>query len=212
MDLDSMRREYQGVALTPESLEVSPFDQFRKWLQVAIDANMQDPTAMCLATVDDQGRPSQRIVLLKQFDETGLVFFTNLGSRKAHEILTNQVVSTHFAWLPLNRQVSVEGRAFKLGLTSVLKYFSGRPRESQLAAWASHQSQPISSRTVFENEFHRLKEKFSNGIIPLPSFWGGFRIAPSSWEFWQGGDHRLHDRFRYVSADDNEWVVNRLSP
>ena len=211
MDLENQRREYRYGKLQRNTLSDVPVDQFSQWLQAAVDAEIQDPTAMCVATVDSDGRPSQRTVLLKNFDQSGLVFFTNLGSRKAEQMKGNDAVSLHFSWLEVDRQVCVEGHAEKLGVTAVLKYFMSRPRESQLAAWSSQQSRKLSSRTVLDDEYQRMRQKFFHGEIPLPSFWGGFKVVPNRWEFWQGGEHRLHDRFCYTKLPQG-WSINRIAP
>lgn len=198
--------------LSRDDLDENPILQFANWLQEAELAGMPDANAMSLATVAADGRPSQRIVLLKQFDETGFVFYTNLGSRKAREIGGNPQVSLHFAWLSLHRQVIISGRAEKLSAMEAFRYFSTRPQDSQLAAWASQQSRPISSRQLLEQQFLQMKEKFSKGEIPLPSFWGGYRVRPDSIEFWQGRQHRLHDRFLYRQSAPEVWTIERLSP
>jgi pyridoxamine 5'-phosphate oxidase len=151
------------------------------------------------------------MVLLKQFDHRGFVFYTNLESRKAMDIKQNSRVSLHFPWLQLDRQVIVGGRAEPLPRAEVLKYFLSRPVESQLGAWASKQSAVISSRQVLEQQFSDIKEKFSTGEIPLPDFWGGYRVVPDEIEFWQGGENRLHDRFSF-ERDKDGWSINRLSP
>ena len=174
-------------------------------------ANIQDPTAMSLATVGAEGKPWQRMVLLKGFDEGGFVFYTNLGSRKAAEIEGNGQVSLHFPWLQLDRQVIVGGTAQRLSTAEVTSYFLSRPKGSQLAAWASKQSSPVNSRQVLETQFEQVKEKFSEGEIPLPDFWGGYRVVPEEIEFWQGGENRLHDRFRF-KRENHQWDVARLSP
>lgn len=212
MDLEDTRREYDFGSLDRKSLADSPFDQFRKWMADAIDSGIKDPTAMCVATVGKDGRPSQRIVLLKHFDEKGFVFYTNLESRKARDIEENTAVSLHFPWTKIDRQVSVEGRAEKLGLSTVLKYFITRPIESQLAAWSSPQSRRIDTRAMLEDEYKRMQMKFAQGKIPVPSFWGGYRVVPDQWEFWQGGEHRLHDRFQYSPSRQGRWEINRLAP
>ena len=212
MELEARRREYRFGHLHRNNLADSPYDQFHRWMREAMDAEVQDPTAMCLATVGRDGRPSQRTVLLKQFDTAGFVFFTNLESRKAKEIDSNDAVSLHFSWLKIDRQVSVEGRAHKLSLTTVLKYFVSRPRESQLAAWSSAQSQQLETRSIIESEFRRMQLKFFQRSIPLPSFWGGFRVVPYQWEYWQGGEHRLHDRFQYTPHTEGGWKIHRLAP
>ena len=212
MALESERREYDFGHLTRESLADNPFDQFQRWLKQALDCEIQDPTAMCVATVGADGQPWQRMVLLKHVDRQGFVFYTNLGSRKAREIAHNPSVSLHFPWLQLDRQVIVAGRAEKLGKAQVLKYFLTRPRESQLAAWASRQSNRIGSRQILEAEFSRLKSKFAKGEVPLPEFWGGYRVVPTEIEFWQGGERRLHDRFHYQLQEDGGWLIEQLAP
>ena len=211
MSLEDNRREYDYGKLSRESLADDPFAQFTLWMNQAIEAQIQDPTAMSVATVSPEGKPWQRMVLLKGFDEQGFVFYTNLGSRKAKEIEANAQVSLHFPWLQLDRQVIVGGRAERLSAVEVMKYFISRPKESQLAAWASKQSSRINSRQALETQFAQIKEKFTKGDIPLPDFWGGFRVVPEEIEFWQGGESRLHDRFSY-NRDGDDWQIDRLSP
>jgi pyridoxamine 5'-phosphate oxidase len=211
MSLQDNRREYDYGKLSRESLLDSPFDQFKLWMAQAIEADIQDPTAMSVATVNAEGKPWQRMVLLKDFDERGFVFYTNLGSRKAAEIEGNAQVSLHFPWLQLDRQVIVGGRAERLSTVDVMKYFLSRPKGSQLAAWASKQSSRINSRQALETQFEQVKAKFSKGEIPLPDFWGGFRVVPEEIEFWQGGESRLHDRFSF-QRDGDDWDIARLSP
>jgi pyridoxamine 5'-phosphate oxidase len=211
MSLEDSRREYQYGRLTRESLKGSPFEQFTVWMEQAVESNMPDPTAMCLATVDSEGKPWQRTVLLKGFDKQGFLFYTNLGSRKARDIAGNANVSLLFPWMPLDRQVIVGGHAEKLSKTQVLKYFLKRPRGSQLAAWASRQSSRITSRQALEAQFMQMKQKYLSGGVPLPDFWGGYRIIPTEFEFWQGGESRLHDRFQYLKQG-NHWEIARLAP
>ena len=211
MSLQDNRREYDYGKLSRESLLDSPFDQFKLWMAQAIEADIQDPTAMSVATVSAEGKPWQRMVLLKDFDERGFVFYTNLGSRKAAEIEGNAQVSLHFPWLQLDRQVIVGGRAERLSTVEVMKYFLSRPKGNQLAAWASKQSSRINSRQALETQFEQVKAKFSKGEIPLPDFWGGFRVIPEEIEFWQGGESRLHDRFSF-QRDGDDWDIARLSP
>ena len=211
MSLEENRREYDYGKLSRESLLDNPFDQFTLWMNQAIEAKVQDPTAMSVATVNSEGKPWQRMVLLKGFNEQGFVFYTNLGSRKAKEIENNAQVSLHFPWLQLDRQVIVGGRAERLSTAEVIKYFLSRPRDSQLAAWASKQSSHINSRQALETQFAQIKQKFAKGEIPLPDFWGGYRVVPEEIEFWQGGESRLHDRFCF-KRDDDEWNIARLSP
>lgn len=212
MDINQIRREYLHGGLSSGSLQSNPFNQFQHWLAQAVDANVQDPTAMSVATVDAAGQPSQRIVLLKDCDKKGFVFYTNHDSRKAQEIAGNNKVSLHFAWLTLDRQVKICGTAQRVPTSEALKYFSSRPRESQLATWASEQSRPIASRAYLEQEFARMKDKFSQDEIPLPDFWGGYRVKPTRIEFWQGGANRLHDSFQFTLQRDKSWRVERLAP
>ncbi|UPQ90225.1 pyridoxamine 5'-phosphate oxidase [Vibrio sinaloensis] len=211
MELEDIRREYCKGGLRRKDLLADPVDQFNLWLQQAIDAKLTDPTAMTVATVDETGQPFQRIVLLKDVDQRGFVFYTNLGSRKAQHIEHNAKVSLHFPWHPIERQVHITGVAEKLSAAENMKYFSSRPKGSQLAAIASKQSSRISARGVLEGKFLELKQKFAAGEIPVPSFWGGFRIKPESIEFWQGGEHRLHDRFLF-SKQQQAWQIDRLAP
>lgn len=211
MELEDIRREYTKGGLRRKDLSADPIEQFDLWLKQAVDAKLTDPTAMTVATVDANGQPFQRIVLLKHVDQQGFVFYTNLGSRKAQHIEGNARVSLHFPWHPLERQVHVTGVAEKLSVVENMKYFSSRPKESQIAAIASKQSSRISARGILEGKYLELKKKFEKGEIPVPSFWGGYRIRPESIEFWQGGEHRLHDRFLFSKQQDN-WLVDRLAP
>lgn len=210
-DIADLRREYTRGGLRRKDLPEQPLPLFNQWLKQACDAQLPDPTAMSLSTVDQSGQPYQRIVLLKRVDESGFVFFTNLGSRKAQHIKDNPRVSLLFPWHWLERQVMVLGQVEKLPVSEVLTYFSSRPRDSQIGAWVSHQSRHISTRGILEGKFLEMKQKFSQGKIPLPDFWGGYRIKPESVEFWQGGAHRLHDRFIY-QRDGETWQITRLAP
>ncbi len=216
MKLQDFRREYLLNGLRREQLDRDPIQQFESWLQQAMDFGLSDPTAMTLATVNESGQPSQRIVLLKQVDNDGFVFFTNTSSTKGQNIANNPHVSLHFPWYPLERQVHVCGIASSLSEEEVEDYFSSRPKESQLAAWASEQSQPIPSRDHLLTRYQDLQEKYQDSDAPLPPFWGGYRVAPLQIEFWQGGEHRLHDRFQYTLHNDanNEaqWHIQRLAP
>jgi len=214
LDIEHFRREYLYSGLRRADLADCPYEQFEHWLRQAVDVGLQDPTAMSVATVDSEGRPWQRIVLLKHQDNQGFVFYTNLESRKATEIAGNPQVSLHFPWMALDRQVIIGGVVEKLPVFEAAKYFITRPRESQLAAWASHQSRPLRARDVLNEKVAELKQKFSDGEIPLPSFWGGYRVRPERIEFWQGGANRLHDRFYYQrqSAPDSGWTIERLAP
>lgn len=211
MDLEALRREYLKDGLERENLADDPFDQFEKWMAQFLELGLADPTAMTVATVAQDGQPSQRIVLLKHVDQSGFVFYTNYSSRKANEIDANPKISLHFPWHAVERQVKVCGVAEKVSPAESLRYFTSRPKGSQLAAAASPQSKVISSRSLLLNEFERLKQKFREGEIPLPDFWGGYRVVPSEIEFWQGGQNRLHDRFRYTRSED-AWKIDRLAP
>ena len=210
--LHDHRREYDAPPIEESSLSESPFLQFQEWFQTATGEKLLEPNAMTLATVDERGRPTQRTVLLKYFDEKGFVFFTNYGSRKAKHIAENAHVGALFQWLPLQRQLAIEGRAEKVSTLDSMKYFAARPRGSQLGAWVSEQSSVITSRSLLEMKLAELKAKFSNGDVPWPSFWGGFRIVPDRFEFWQGQPSRLHDRFEYLLQADGTWLRQRLSP
>lgn len=212
MDIDQIRREYLQGGLHRKNLLDDPIAQFKRWLQQAIESGINDPTAMTVATVGPDGQPSQRIVLLKQVDAQGFVFYTNYGSRKARELAANTKVSLHFPWHMMERQVKICGVAEKVSTTEALKYFLSRPKESQLAAWASAQSRPVSSRQLLMQQFNSVKNKFSKGEVPLPDFWGGFRVKPHQIEFWQGGANRLHDRFEYNLQADGAWQIERLAP
>lgn len=211
MGIKDNRREYDYGTLSRENLRSNPFEQFSLWMDQALEAEIVDPTAMSVATVDTQGKPWQRLVLLKGFDERGFVFYTNLGSRKVADIMSNPQVSLQFPWLQLDRQVIVGGKAEPLSDNENSDYFKSRPISSQLAAWASEQSSPIASREVLEAQFNAVQQRFESGEVPLPEFWGGYRIVPREFEFWQGGENRLHDRFSF-QRDGDSWIISRLSP
>jgi pyridoxamine 5'-phosphate oxidase len=209
---ENFRREYTAGGLTREMLDDSPISQFELWLKQAVDSGLKDPTAMVLATVDDSGLLWQRIVLMKGFKKDGFVFYTNYESQKAQAIENQPQVSLHFPWNALDRQVIISGVAEKMGRAESIAYFATRPRESQIAAWASRQSRSISTRAVLQKQAQVIKEKFGRGEIPMPDFWGGYRVVPRMIEFWQGGEHRLHDRFRYSRQDDGDWTIEQLQP
>ncbi len=211
MDLEKIRREYLLGDLRRNNLLDSPFEQFGLWLKQAIESKLHDPTAMTLATVDSLGWPSQRIVLLKHLDENGFIFYTNYSSSKAKDIDSNPNVSLHFPWHSMERQVKIQGEARKIPVSESIKYFITRPRDSQLAAWSSAQSDAISSRKALLMQFESIKNKFKNGDVPLPDFWGGYRVVPKVFEFWQGGGARLHDRFEY-RLEEGSWSIQRLAP
>lgn len=212
MDVSQFRREYLKGGLFRKSLDSDPINQFTEWFEQARKTAIADPTAMILATVDSDGQPSQRTVLLKYYDDQGFVFFTNYGSRKAQEIKENKKVSLLFVWLELERQVMINGTAAKISAADSAKYFLSRPKESQVAAWVSSQSNPLSSRQMLLQKFEEMKQKIGEGKVPLPSFWGGYRVEPREIEFWQGRKNRLHDRFLYTRENDGSWPVKRLAP
>jgi len=212
LKLEDYRREYTQGGLARADLADDPLEQFGRWMDQTIKAGIPDPNAMTIATVDGTGQPSQRIVLLKNLDAKGFVFYTNLKSRKAQELQQNPKISLHFPWHMLERQVKVCGQVEPLTTAEVFKYFVSRPRESQLGAWASQQSRPIASRALLLQQFETMKNKFTKGEIPLPDFWGGYRVKPHQIEFWQGGAHRLHDRFQYNLQADGGWAMARLEP
>jgi pyridoxamine 5'-phosphate oxidase len=213
MDISDYRREYTQTGLSREGLLVSPILQFEQWFKQACDVDIIDANAMTLATVSAQGKPSIRTVLLKDFDESGFVFFTNYASQKAMEIAENANVALLFAWTGLERQIEISGRAEKISSTESLAYFSSRPQGSQLGAWVSKQSRVITTRQALELQWQTMKNKFKQGEIPLPDFWGGYRVIPEKIEFWQGRVNRLHDRFEYLrESPADDWKVQRLAP
>jgi pyridoxamine 5'-phosphate oxidase len=209
---EEFRREYTAGGLTREMLNVCPLRQFECWLEQAVRAGLDDPTAMVLATIDEAGTPWQRIVLLKGLSAGGFVFYTNHGSDKARAIEREPAVSLLFPWNVLDRQVIVGGTAQKMGYAESASYFITRPRESQIAAWASRQSRPISARAMLEQQAQIIRRKFGDGEIPMPDFWGGYRVVPQRLEFWQGGEHRLHDRFLYRRSAAGDWQIEQLQP
>ena len=211
MDLAGFRKEYSDRGLRREHLAPDPVAQFSEWFGHATELQVHEPNAMTLATVDADGMPFQRTVLLKYFDHDGFVFFTNYGSRKAAQIAGNPRVSLLFPWITLERQVIIQGRAEKTSAAESLRYFASRPRESQIGAWVSNQSEVISSRKFLMQKLAEIRDKFQHGEIPLPSFWGGYRVVPETIEFWQGGPARIHDRFLYRRRQDG-WTIERLSP
>ena len=211
MDIGELRNEYTQQGLNRNELHKDPLQQFNLWFEQARKAALNEVNAMSLATVGANGMPQVRTVLLKIYDAKGFVFFTNYNSAKARQIEDNPQASILFPWLDLERQVRISGTVDKISKVESLKYFTSRPRGSQLGAWVSEQSQVISGRTVLKTMMNQIKEKFNDGQIPLPDNWGGFRIIPDSYEFWQGRANRLHDRFKYIQ-DHSGWKIDRLAP
>jgi pyridoxamine 5'-phosphate oxidase len=211
IDVSGLRRPASGQTLDREDLDDSPFVQFEHWLSDACEAEPLDPNAMSIATVTSDGQPYCRTVLLKHYDEKGFVFYTNHESNKARHIAQNGKVALLFFWRSLGRQIGIRGTASRISKTETLKYFLSRPRGSQIGAWVSAQSSIITSRSHLEAQYAEMKQKFADREIPLPSFWGGYRVVPHELEFWQSRDDRLHDRFLY-SREDEGWRIERLAP
>jgi pyridoxamine 5'-phosphate oxidase len=210
--LFDLRKDFKRGSLDEHDVELSPFDQFNKWFKEAIASEIPEVNAMAIATASKAGRPSVRTVLLKQYDEKGFVFFTNYQSKKAHDLSENPNAALLLFWEPLERQVRITGRVEKTTAGESFEYFRTRPIDSQLGAWASQQSSEISARALLEKAFGEMLEKFKNGEIPLPPFWGGYRVIPDEFEFWQGRLNRLHDRIQYTKQRDGTWKIVRLSP
>ncbi len=213
VNVSDLRQDYRADTLGLGSLDPDPFQQFRHWFDAAkACGSIAEPNAMTLATSDANGRPSARTVLLKGIEPAALRFFTNYESRKGRQIAVNPHVALTFHWNPLERQVLVTGVAERISADESRVYFHSRPRESQLGAWASRQSEPADSRSDLEGAMEMVRKRFADTEIPLPPFWGGYRILPDSFEFWQGRSGRLHDRFRYDRADNSSWQIQRLQP
>jgi pyridoxamine 5'-phosphate oxidase len=212
MKIDLTRSEYTRGELRRADLKPSPFDQFAVWFDEACRGGVIEPNAMSLATAGADGRPLVRTVLLKSYDARGFIFFTNLESRKARQIKENPNIALLFPWLALERQVIVTGMAERVSAAETLAYFLTRPRGSQLGAWVSQQSSVITTRKLLEAKLEEMKRKFAGGEVPVPSWWGGFRVVPQEIEFWQGRASRLHDRFLYTRQPGDAWTIERLAP
>lgn len=197
--------------LSEKNISKSPFDQFHKWFQAAIDAKISQPNAMALATASADGEPSARMVLLKDVDDHGFTFYTNYESTKGKQLSQNRRAALLFHWPELERQIRIEGFVERLTHEESLRYFESRPRKSRIGAWASRQSEIIESRSFLEEQFHRFEKQFANSIVPLPDYWGGYRLIPHRIEFWQNKPSRLHDRISYGRHGDS-WKIVRLSP
>lgn len=211
MDLYDYRRQYGKTGLCPSDLANDPIDQLITWLDDYLTLDTSDPTAVVLATSNAQGVCSQRVVLLKKIERQGLVFYTNKNSRKAKEIQENDHVSLLFPWYEIGKQVSIKGRVKETDAGEDVNYFASRPIRSQLAAWASPQSQVLASREVLMDTYRKYEQKFAESV-PLPENWGGYRVIPYEVEFWQGRDDRLHDRLVYILQPGGVWLIKRLAP
>ena len=210
--LADLRREYAFGGLDESDLTPEPIAMFRRWLHDATAAGLHEPNAMVVATVSADGLPSARMVLLKGLGERGFVFYTNYGSRKGAELEQNSACALLFPWHPLERQVRVEGRATRLTDEENAAYFATRPRGSQVGAWASPQSEVVGSRAELDDRYDEVADRFGEGDIPLPPYWGGFVVTPEVVEFWQGRRGRMHDRLRYRRGPGDAWVTERLAP
>jgi pyridoxamine 5'-phosphate oxidase len=207
-----LRKDYTLQGLSETDIDPNPFIQFRKWFDQACSAKLPEPNAMTLATATPDGKPSARMVLLKDFDARGFVFFTNYNSQKGQELAENPQAAIVFWWAELERQVRISGHVEKVSENESDKYFYSRPFNSRLGAWVSNQSDIISSREILEQSMEELQKKYQNQDVKRPPHWGGLRVIPMEIEFWQGRPSRLHDRLRYTCTDNNTWKIERLSP
>lgn len=214
-DYHQERRDYEFARLDRDALDANPFLQFSKWMDDAIEQKTIDPTAMSVATVDQDGQPHSRIVLLKAFDENGFVFYTHYDSDKGHELESNAKTALLFFWPEMDRQIRIEGCVEKLSIAASESYFHSRPRDSQLAAFISKQSQVVANREELEQRLEAAKAQYAEQTVPHPPHWGGYRVIPQRFEFWQGRPNRMHDRFRYdktAAETEQAWSIDRLSP
>lgn len=211
MSLRDRRVQYETSGLERHDLDASPFAQWQKWYDNAVEAGVTEPNAMTVSTVADDGAPDARVVLVRGIDERGLTFFTNYESAKGRQLADDGVAAATFAWLDLHRQVRIRGTVARVSDVESDDYFASRPRESQIGAWASPQSEPIADRTDLLRRVAHFTQQFDGVAIPRPQHWGGFRLSPVTFEFWQGRPSRLHDRFRYT-RDASGWAIDRLAP
>jgi pyridoxamine 5'-phosphate oxidase len=209
---EELRREYSHFHLRARDVSPDPHTQFSGWLDEAVRKGVPEPNAVALATATTDGRPAVRMVLLKEHDQRGLVFYTNYEGRKATELQDNSRAAMLFFWYALERQVRVEGIVERVNPEQSDAYFAARPRKSQLSAWASPQSRPLDSRAQLEELYANAEQRFKNSDVPRPSHWGGYRLAPDYFEFWQGRRDRLHDRLVYMPGHGGTWAVTRLAP
>ena len=207
----NLRTDYESAGLTRSELTEDPFDLFAGWFSDALESGLVEPHAFILATADRRGRPAARTVLVREMDSRGIVFYTNYGSRKGGELAENPRAAAVFLWMPLHRQVRIEGRVEKVAGTQSDAYFSGRPPGSRLSAAASPQSKAVPSRAWLEERMEEIRRRHPGGDVPRPAEWGGYRLAPDYYEFWRGRPNRLHDRFEY-RLRDGAWVTERLAP
>jgi pyridoxamine 5'-phosphate oxidase len=213
LSLANLRLIYARETLSEAAVNPDPIMQFKHWFDQALEAQLIEPNAMALATVSADGRPSARMVLLKEIDGRDFVFYTNYESRKGRELAANPYAALVFYWAELERQIRIEGEAGKVSRARSEAYFDTRPRGSQLGAWASHQSQVVGSKADLERKLSELRAQYQGSApVPAPGFWGGFRVKPVRIEFWQGRPDRLHDRLQYSLTEDGSWRVERLSP
>lgn len=210
--LADLRKDYTLQGLRETDADPNPFKQFQKWFDQAVAAQLPEPNAMTLATATQDGKPSARVVLLKDLNERGFVFYTNYKSHKGQELAENPQAALVFWWAELERQVRIEGRVDKVSDQESDEYFHSRPFSSRLGAWTSEQSQVISRREVLELRLQELKTEYENEDVPRPPHWGGYRVIPTVIEFWQGRPSRLHDRLHYRRLDETNWLIERLSP
>jgi len=210
-NIADLRKSYERAELDEQASDASPMKQFGTWFQQALDAQVPEPNAMTLATVGDNGRPSTRIVLVKGFDDRGIAWYTNYQSRKGRELAAHAFAALQFHWVELERVVRIEGRVEKVSEAESDAYFASRPLDSRIGAWASPQSEVIPSRATLVTNAAKYGAKYLLNP-PRPPHWGGYRLVPDTWEFWQGRKSRLHDRLRYRLADDGSWIRERLAP
>ncbi len=212
LSVADLRQNYTLAGLTEEHAPSNPFELFQTWLNQAVEAQLIEPNAMTLATANPDGKPSARMVLLKGFNEKGFVFYTNYESQKGQQLMQNPWASLVFWWAGLERQVRIAGQVEQVSPEESDEYFNSRPHNSQLGAWASEQSKLIPNRQVLEEKMEQLQEQYTEKTVPRPSHWGGFRVIPTTIEFWQGRPSRLHDRLLYQKSQDGSWTRQRLSP